>query len=265
MSGVRIQGVSKSYEERRTRRRGGAEAPLARGESRRVLDGVDLEIEDGELVCILGPSGCGKSTLLRIVAGFEKASAGRVLIGDEELRGPSRDHIFVFQHSGLLPWMTVGENAHLGVRHLADRAEAARKVKETLELVDLGGFDGYYPHELSGGMQRRAELARALVVNPDLLFMDEPFAGLDHLTRLKLREEIVNMHSLLEKTILFVTHDIDEALVMGDRIVLMSDRPSRVRLCERITTPHPRDPNQSEELVGLRHRLYRLLEVHYAL
>ena len=265
MSRVSIEGVTKTYEERRERPRGAGEGgAAARGESRVVLDDIRLDIEDGELVCILGPSGCGKSTLLRIVAGFEAASAGRVVIAGETVRGPSRDHIFVFQHSGLLPWMTVGENARLGLRHLTDREEARRKVGETLDLVDLAGFEDYYPHELSGGMQRRAELARALVINPDLLFMDEPFAGLDHLTRLKMREEIVNMHSLFGKTILFITHDIEEALVMGDRVVLLSDRPSRVRLSEKISAPHPRDLNQNDVLLELRRRLYRMLEVHYA-
>jgi ABC-type nitrate/sulfonate/bicarbonate transport system ATPase subunit len=265
MGQVTIEDVRKDYQERRHHPRAIAGGATHRGEPLGVLEDINLEIGDGELVCILGPSGCGKSTLLRIVAGFEGPSSGRVLIDGKEVAGPSRDHIFVFQHSGLLPWMTVWENASLGVRHVKDRAAAARKVQEAIDIVELTGFERHYPHQLSGGMQRRAELGRALVVNPDILFMDEPFAGLDYLTRLKLREEIVNMHDLLRKTILFVTHDIDEALVMGDRIILLSDRPAKVRLSEQVAEPHPRDFSKNESLADLRRRLYRMLEVHYAL
>jgi ABC-type nitrate/sulfonate/bicarbonate transport system ATPase subunit len=266
MGQVSIQGLRQQYQERRRRPRGrSAGDGLTGGAHLAVLDGIDLEIDEGELVCILGPSGCGKSTMLRIVAGFEEPSAGRVVIDGEDVLGPSPHHIFVFQHSGLLPWKTVWENASLGVRNERDRDEAARKVQEAIDIVELTGFERHYPHQLSGGMQRRAELSRALVVNPDILFMDEPFAGLDHLTRLKLREEIVNMHDLLRKTILFITHDIEEALVMADRIVLLSDRPATVRLSERVEVPHPRDFSKNEHLADLRRRLYRMLEVHYAL
>jgi NitT/TauT family transport system ATP-binding protein len=198
------------------------------------------------------------------VAGFDEASSGQVLIDGGEVAGPSPHHIFVFQHSGLFPWKTVWENASLGVRNVQDRAVADRKVQEAIDIVELTGFEHHYPHQLSGGMQRRAELSRALVVNPDILFMDEPFAGLDYLTRLKLREEIVNMHDLLRKTILFITHDIDEALVMADRIILLSDRPAKVRFSERVDSPHPRDFSKNEDLAELRRRLYRMLEVNYA-
>jgi ABC-type nitrate/sulfonate/bicarbonate transport system ATPase subunit len=265
MGQVSIQALCKDYQERRRRPRPRASAnSMPEGASLGVLESIDLEIDEGELVCILGPSGCGKSTMLRIVAGFEEATAGRVLIDGESVEGPSPDHIFVFQHSGLLPWKTVWENASLGVRNAQDRDEADKKVQDAIDIVELTGFERHYPHQLSGGMQRRAELSRALVVNPDILFMDEPFAGLDQLTRLKLREEIVNMHELLRKTILFITHDIDEALVMADRIVLLSDRPAKVRLSEHVATPHPRDFSKNEHLADLRKRLYRMLEVHYA-
>jgi NitT/TauT family transport system ATP-binding protein len=231
----------------------------------KVLDEVSLSFSDGDLVCILGPSGCGKSTLLRIVAGFEEASSGEVLIDGKPINGPRPDNIFVFQHSGLLPWMTVWQNASLGVRHLRDRAERRSRVQEAIDLVELTGFEHHFPHQLSGGMQRRAELARALVVNPEILFMDEPFSGLDYLTRLKLREEIINMHELLQRSILFITHDIDEALIMGDHLVVLSERPARVKLSERLDFPHPRDFNRLPELQELRKQVYRTLEVHYAL
>lgn len=266
MGQVAIQDLGKEYQERRHRPRGAAPPAAARaGDQLSVLEHITLDVTEGELVCILGPSGCGKSTMLRIVAGFEEATSGRVLIDGHEVVGPSPDHIFVFQHSGLLPWMTVWENASLGVRQLKNKDEAAQKVQEAIDIVELTGFERHYPHQLSGGMQRRAELGRALVVNPDILFMDEPFAGLDYLTRLKLREEIVNMHDLLRKTILFITHDIEEALVMADRIVLLSDRPAKVRLSEQVVAPHPRDVSKNEGLAELRRRLYRMLEVHYAL
>jgi ABC-type nitrate/sulfonate/bicarbonate transport system ATPase subunit len=266
MGQVSIQDLRKDYQERRQRPRGlFRRDALPEGARLGVLDDINLEIEEGELACILGPSGCGKSTMLRIVAGFEEPTAGRVLVDGTEVEGPSPHHIFVFQHSGLLPWKTVWENASLGVRNVKDRAEAAKKVQDAIDIVELTGFERHYPHQLSGGMQRRAELSRALVVNPDILFMDEPFAGLDYLTRLKLREEIVNMHDFLRKTILFITHDIDEALVMADRIILLSDRPAKVRLSERVEFPHPRDFSKNEQLAELRKRLYRMLEVHYAL
>lgn len=230
-----------------------------------VLDNINLEFDDGELICILGPSGCGKTTMVRIVAGFEAPTSGTVTIDDKEVAGPSSDNIFVFQHNGLLPWLTVWENVRLGLRHMKDREEMARRIEEFLDIVNLTGFENLYPHELSGGMQRRAELARALVVNPEVLFMDEPFAGLDFLTRLKMREEIINMHEFFRKTVIFITHDIDEALVMADRVVVLTERPARVELDLKLEFPHPRDFMQEPELEALRREVYIGLGVHYAL
>lgn len=235
------------------------------GDEVAILEDLDLELRDGAFVGILGPSGCGKTTLLRILAGFEDRSAGSVRIDGREVHGPSPDNIFVFQHNGLLPWMTVRENVGLGLRHVADAAERERRTLEMLAMVELVPAAERYPHQLSGGMQRRAELARALVVNPEILFMDEPFSGLDFLTRLKLREELVNMHELLRKTILFITHDIDEALVMSDQLVVLGDRPARIQLQEELDEPHPRDLSKNERLLQLRKDLYRSLGVHYAL
>lgn len=236
-----------------------------RGDHLVVLEGVNLEIENGELVCILGPSGCGKSTLARIIAGFDRPSSGTVAIDGREVRGPSSDNIFVFQHSALLPWMTVWENVSLGVRRVKDKREMAARVQEYIDVVNLTGFEHHYPHQLSGGMQRRAELARALVVNPEVLFMDEPFAGLDFLTRLKMREEVINMHEFLRKTIIFITHDIDEAMAMGDRVVVFTDRPARIKLDVKLDAPHPRDIACDEQLENLRKEVYSELGVHYAL
>jgi ABC-type nitrate/sulfonate/bicarbonate transport system ATPase subunit len=203
--------------------------------------------------------------LIRIIAGFEKQSAGEILIDSKPVLGPSSDNIFVFQHNGLLPWMTVRENVRLGLRNLGDEAQISERTQEYIDIVNLTGFERHYPHQLSGGMQRRAELARALVVNPEVLFMDEPFAGLDFLTRLKMREEIINMHELIHKTIIFITHDIDEALVMADRIVVFSDRPAHILMNTVIDAPHPRDFHKASDLEDLRRSVYNELGVHYAL
>jgi ABC-type nitrate/sulfonate/bicarbonate transport system ATPase subunit len=263
---VVIKDLYKEFvERRRSPRLANSGSHGRKGERILVLDSINLELQDGELVCILGPSGCGKTTLVRIVAGFDKETSGTVLIDGKPVQGPSSDHIFVFQHNALLPWMTVWENVGLGIRAMKNSSEKARLIQEYVDVVNLSGFEHHYPHQLSGGMQRRAELARALVVNPEVLFMDEPFAGLDFLTRLKMREEVINMHQLLRKTIIFITHDIDEAFVMADRIVLMSDRPAQILLDLKLDFPHPRDFSSDARLEDLRRSVYRELGVHYAL
>ncbi len=268
MGHIVIRGLRREYVERRIAQKQTDEAArlqaIEQGDIRVVLGGIDLEIQDGELVCILGASGCGKSTLLRIVAGFDEASAGSVVVDGREVHGPSPENIFVFQEGGLLPWMTVEQNVGLGLRNVAVDEERAVKVREHLEMVDLTGFENHYPHELSGGMKRRAELARALVVNPEILFMDEPFAGLDYLTRLRMREEIINMHEFFEKTVLFITHDIEEALAMADRIVVLSDRPALVSMDLPLSTCRPRDFENDSELADLRRRIYKEFGVHHA-
>lgn len=266
MGHVLIRELRKEYiERRRAKRVANSEEEVEHGESLLVIDDIDLEFNDGEMVCILGPSGCGKTTLARIVAGFETLTSGVLLIDGKEVKGPSSDNIFVFQHNGLLPWMTVRENVSLGLRRMKNRDEMGELVQEYVDIVNLSGFEDHYPHQLSGGMQRRAELARALVVNPEILFMDEPFAGLDFLTRLKLREEIINMHEYIQKTIIFITHDIEEALVMADRVVVFSDRPATVKMDVPLEFPHPRDFHKDSELEDLRRQVYTELGVHYAL
>lgn len=266
MGRIEISNVCKDFVERRgAPRHVNSDPDLHRGNHLLVLDRISLDIADGELVCLLGPSGCGKTTLVRIIAGFETPSSGSVLIDGNSVSGPSSDNIFVFQHNGLLPWMTVWDNVRLGLRHVKDREEMTERVKEFIDVVNLTGFERHYPHHLSGGMQRRAELARALVVNPEVLFMDEPFAGLDFLTRLKMREEIINMHEFIHKTILFITHDIEEALVMADRVVVFSDRPAQVRMDLKLDYPHPRDFTEDPNLEEIRRSVYTELGVHYAL
>ncbi len=266
MSAIRLKRLRKVYTERRRGwRASDSSPPTVRGDTMVVLDGIDLTIEKGELVCILGPSGCGKSTLLRIVAGFEEATEGTVLVGGSAVDGPSSDNIFVFQHSGLFPWLTVAENTALGLRKLEDPEERRSSVEEFVDLVGLDGAGDMYPHQLSGGMQRRAELARALAVNPAILFMDEPFSGLDFVTKLRLREEILNMHEMLEMSLLFVTHDIDEAVIMADHLVVLSDKPSTLKLDQRIDFTHPRDFTKDPDLAALRRDLYRSMGVHAAI
>lgn len=228
-----------------------------------VIDNVNLEFYDGELVCILGPSGCGKSTMLNIIAGFLAPTSGNVLINEKEIAGPSSDNIFVFQQDGLLPWMTVWQNVELGLRHIQNIYEKREKIQEYINMVGLENFERHYPYQLSGGMKRRAELARALVVNPDVLIMDEPFTGLDFLSHMKMREEVVNMHQLLGKSILIVTHDIDDALVMGDRVVVMSNRPARVELNQKIDFTHPRSFVKQLGLRKLRDDTFLMLGVSH--
>lgn len=262
---ISVQGLRKTYMERRCKPRQPGNLKPGHGGTVLVFDNISLEIDEGEVVCILGPSGCGKTTLIRIIAGFDRSFSGKVLVDNKEITGPNSDHIFVFQHSGLLPWMTVWQNVGLGLRRMKDKKQMEEKIKEYIDMVELTGFERHYPYQLSGGMQRRAELARAMAVNPEVLFMDEPFAGLDFLTHMRMREEVLNLHEYVQKTIVLVTHDIDDALIMGDRIVIFSERPARVKLARKLDFPRPRDFGKDRELNELRSEVYLMLGVHYAL
>ena len=264
MGHIQIENLTKIYMNRRAKPRSYDDTEAGSGDNVLVLNDINLTFDEGEMVCILGPSGCGKSTMLRLIAGFEFPTYGCVKVGGRLVQGPSAESIFVFQHSGLLPWMTVAQNVGLGLRHMTNRREKDRKIAEYVEMVELEGFESYYPHQLSGGMQRRAELARALAVNPDLLIMDEPFSGLDFLTHMKMREEVVNMHEFIRKTTLVVTHDIDDALIMGDRIVVMSGRPSTTKLVRQLDFPRPRDFERDPGLSRLRSEIFLMLGVPYA-
>lgn len=263
MSHILVENLGKRYVNRRNVRRKSGD-PHPRDTVVSIFEDINLEIFDGEMVCILGPSGCGKSTFLRIVAGFDTPSDGSISIDGKTISGPSSDNIFVFQHSGLLPWMTVWQNVELGLRHMKDQEQKDKQILEYIQMVELDGFEDHYPNQLSGGMQRRAELARALAVNPSMLIMDEPFAGLDFLTHMKMREEVVNMHEFLGKTIMVVTHDIDDALIMGDRIIALGDKPSRITVNRKLDFPHPRIFEKEPALNKFRDELFFMLGVSYA-
>ncbi|MBW3564163.1 MAG: ABC transporter ATP-binding protein [Acidobacteria bacterium] len=205
-----------------------------------ALRDIRLSVRAGELICLLGPSGCGKSTLLNIVAGFLAPSSGTVTIDGEPVTGPDRRRIFVFQERGVFPWLTVEGNIAFGLDHLPP-AEARERIAHYIAMVGLRGFERAYPHELSGGMKQRVEVARAFAVDPDVLFLDEPFGALDSITRLQMRRELLRLWEAERKTILFVTHDIEESVQLADRVVVMTARPGRIRRIVEIDIPHPRD------------------------
>ena len=205
-----------------------------------VLRDINLSVREGEFVCILGPSGCGKSTLLNIVGGFVQPSAGEALIDGIAVSGPDPRRIFVFQERGVFPWLTVEENVAFGLFRLSDE-EKRERVARYVQLVGLAGFEKAYPRELSGGMKQRLEVARALAVHPDVLYLDEPFGALDSITRLQMRRELLRIWQAEKKTILFVTHDIEESVQLADRVVVLSARPGKIRRILEIDIPHPRD------------------------
>ncbi len=220
---------------------------------REVLRNIDLEIREGEFVCILGPSGCGKSTLLSLLAGFLAPSAGVIEAEGEPVRGPDPSRILVFQERGTFPWLTVEANIAFGIAKLP-REERAARVRHYVQTVGLAGFEKSYPHELSGGMKQRLEVARALAVNPRMLLMDEPFSALDAMTRFSMRRELLRVWEAERKTIVFVTHDVDEAVQLADRIVLLSPRPATVEIVVPVPLAHPRDLSAPEYL-GIRDAL----------
>jgi len=205
-----------------------------------VLEDINLEVGDGEFVCIVGPSGCGKSTLLNIAGGFLNASKGEIRIDGEPVTEPNPRHIFIFQENSVFPWLTVEDNVGFGVKR-SNPKERAELVAHYIEMVNLTGFGKAFPRELSGGMKQRVEIARALAAEPDVIFMDEPFGALDYLTRMKLRYELTQIWERERKTVLFVTHDVEEAVQLSDRVVVMGKRPSRIRDIVTVDVPRPRD------------------------
>ena len=224
-----------------------------------VLRDISFDVTQGEFVCIVGPSGGGKSTLLNLFGGFLSPSEGEILVNRKPVRGPSAERLFIFQDSSLFPWLTVAENISLGARHRTP-IEREAIVEDYLRRMGLSGFARAYPRELSGGMRQRVELARALAAGPEVLYMDEPFGALDFITRMNMRNEIVRVWQVEKKTIFFVTHDLEEAVQIADRIIVMGSRTQGIQADIRVTLPRPRDVD-SPDYLATRDRLYRMMGI----
>jgi ABC-type nitrate/sulfonate/bicarbonate transport system ATPase subunit len=248
---VEVRGVNKSY-------------PRHTGDGvLHVLNDVSFSLEAKTFTCLVGPSGCGKSTLLRIIDGLIPPDSGEVFIGGEQVREPSLDRGFVFQQFNLLPWRSVIGNVEFGLENLGVKKEERRqRSHEVIKLVDLEGFEHYYPSQLSGGMQQRVGLARALAVEPTILLMDEPFGSVDDQTRMLLQDELLKIWQRDQKTVIFVTHDIEEALYLGDRIVVMRARPSRISRIMEVPFERPRTDQirGSPEMARLKQEIWEELK-----
>jgi NitT/TauT family transport system ATP-binding protein len=240
---VKIENLSKTFAERRN------------GEACEALRDINLEVHTGELVCLLGPSGCGKTTLLRTIAGLEKQNRGTVLIDGCEVDGPGQGRGMVFQEFALFPWRTVEQNIAFGLEIQGVPASKRKQIViEHIKLVRLEGSEHKYPAELSGGMKQRVAIARALATNPEVLLMDEPFGSLDAQTRNSMQLELLRIWRETHKTIIFVTHDVDEAVYLANRTVVLSARPGSIRNIFEIDLPHPRDKT-SEEFISYKRKI----------
>jgi ABC-type nitrate/sulfonate/bicarbonate transport system ATPase subunit len=222
---IEVRSISKTFE--------------TRGGPVHVLDDLSFEVADGEFVAVIGPSGCGKSTLLSVLAGFERPDRGEVRVDGEPVREPRRTGMFIFQQPSLFPWLDLERNLVFGLNGQPEGTKRSL-VAHYIALVSLEGFERAFPNQLSGGMQQRAELARALMVKPEILYLDEPFGALAALTRLRMRVELLRILSRERHTVLLVTHDVEEALHLADRIVVLSPRPARIQRMIEVTVPRPR-------------------------
>jgi NitT/TauT family transport system ATP-binding protein len=256
---VRLQNVSLSYATE-------SDSELL------ALDQINLNVKAGEFLCIVGPSGCGKSTLLHLIAALQRPTSGSIAIDDQEVTTPGTDRILIFQEHGLFPWLTVGQNVEFGMKMKGlAKAEREEKMRYYLRLVHLSQFESSRPHQLSGGMRQRVALARALATEPDVLLMDEPFAALDAQTRDMLHDELERIWAETGRTIIFVTHNVREAVRLGDRVALMTFRPGRVKQEFLVDLPRPRHLEEVEVartareiLDSLREEINRSLEAEYA-
>lgn len=227
-----------------------------------ALEKTSFDVEAGEFVTILGPSGCGKSTILRIVAGLTETSSGRALLDGKEIKGPGADRGMVFQSYTLFPWLTVQKNIEFGLELKGiSKAEREKAALHQLELIGLKGFENAYPQNLSGGMKQRVAIARALANNPEILLMDEPFGALDAQTRSIMQENLLNAWQETQKTILFVTHDVEEAIFLGDTVYVMTARPGRVKAAIKVPLPRPRHftMKNSSEFIALKQEILELI------
>ncbi len=227
---------------------------------RETLKDISLTVEDGEFVCIVGPSGCGKSTLLNIVAGLDRPTSGEILVNGKPIAGPGADRVMMFQEHALYPWLNVRENVKFGMKLAGvPKEEQERRAEHYLKLVRLWEFRDYRIHEISGGMKQRTALARALCLNSPLLLMDEPFSALDKQTTNKLRSDLEQIWEETKKTILFVTHSVEEAVFLADRIVVLSDNPGCVKEVFPVSLPRPREID-SPEFLTIRHKILSCVE-----
>ena len=245
MNRVSIQAVSRTFEGHK-------------GQRTQALLPVDFEVRDNDFVTILGPSGCGKSTLLRIVAGLDHATSGRVLLDGVPVEGPGADRGMVFQSYTLFPWLTIEQNIRFGLRERGmPEAQQKERAAYFIAKVGLRGFEQHFPKQLSGGMQQRTAIARALANDPKILLMDEPFGALDNQTRVLMQELLLGIWEAERKTVLFVTHDIDEAIFMANRVAVFSARPGRIKTELAVDLPHPRHYTikTSPEFMDLKARL----------
>ncbi|HEY6542812.1 MAG TPA: ABC transporter ATP-binding protein [Ktedonobacteraceae bacterium] len=242
---LKVEGVSKIF----PGRSGAVEA----------LRPVDVDIAAGEFVCLLGPSGCGKSTLLSIIAGLEPASSGKVLADGKEVWGPGTDRVLLFQEAALFPWLDVQRNVEFGLRQAGVGAkERAAIARRFIEIVHLKGFERSFAHQLSGGMRQRVAIARALAIDPAILLMDEPFGALDALTRDRLHAELESIWTATRKTVVFVTHNVREAVALGDRVLVFSPRPGRIVADFRVDLPRPR-ALENHQLVSMASEIMTVL------
>lgn len=227
---IEIDNLNKSFE-------------LDNSNSLQVLNNISFSVKKGEFICIVGGSGCGKSTLLRTIAGLDIEHEGKLLVKEQEISGPSKSRGLVFQEARLFPWMTVEQNVLFALDD-GTKEEKQKKVKEILELVHLSDFANAYPKELSGGMAQRANIARALVDNPPVLLLDEPFGALDAFTKIQLQDELLSIKEKEGTTMIMVTHDIEEAVYLADRVIVLSERPGKIKEIVEIDLPRPRSRNE---------------------
>src|ERR1700733_9208631 len=233
------------------------------GKSFPVLEDINLDVSDGEFVCLVGPSGCGKSSLLNLMGGFLSPTSGSITIDGQPVHGPDPRRILVFQERGVFPWLTVEGNIGFGLSGLS-RAERDQRIAHYVQMVRLQGFEHTYPADLSGGMKQRLQVARALAVNPDILYLDEPFGALDSVTRLIMRGELLRIWESERRTIIFVTHDIEEAVQLADRVVVLTSRPAKIEDVLTIDIAHPRNIS-SPRYLQLRDELMSTIGLAYTL
>ena len=247
MSLLSVEGVSKEYH--------------VRGKKVLALDSIDLAVAQGEFVTVVGPSGCGKSTLLNLIVGLLRSSSGRILFRGDPINGICTKIGYVTQKDNLLPWRTLIENVEIAleIRGIENSARRQR-AEELIGQVGLSGFEDHYPHELSDGMRQRANIIRTLIYDPELILMDEPFGPLDAQTRVVLQDQLLKLWLASRKTIVFITHDLVEAITLADRVVLMTSRPGRIKSIENVTIPRPRDVFQIHERPEFRSAYERLWE-----